>query len=237
MKRTVFIILSVIGALVSICMFAVVFCKDLAEMLLVKFPTLTLLPFLIAACVAALFSIICYIIQSVIKSVEWKKYQKEHPEEAHEIRQQMIAETSNSIGNYQLYQLADLRSKIFSIFGRCLVAAILNGVFQMDGVLIMYFWVSYSWFFIKLTGNYLIGIIVCIAAFIWGATKISTLPEPWGAIAAVVLILGIFIVDLVNIIRYIALRVKITKNGMKIRKLTRDEMKMYRNMEKQQLNP
>ncbi|MBP5433822.1 MAG: hypothetical protein J6Y81_16130 [Ruminococcus sp.] len=42
------------------------------------------------------------------------------------------------------------------------------------------------------------------------------------------LLFGVFVIDAINIIRYIAIRIKIANSNLKIRKLTREEMQQYR---------
>ncbi len=231
MKRAIFIVISCISALIAIGLLFLIVNVDMTDKFLLHFPSLTRLSILIGIGASALVSILCYIIQSVMKDLEWKKYQKEHPEEASIMRQQMQAAAQNSITDYHLFQLVDLRNKVLSIFGRGIFAALLSitGIDPMASYII----ISYCWFFIKLTGNYIIGIIAafisCIALIYYVDKYLSQLPQQVTEIIVLLMIFGIFIIDFVNVIRYLALKSKIAKAGLKIRKLSKEEMSMYRN--------
>ena len=222
MKRSIFIVLCCISTVLSVGALLLLMSDRLYG-----YPDQYRLAVILAIPVFALIAIICYIIQSVLKDKEWKKFQAEHPEQAQTVREQLYAQAQNAVGDFDLYQLSILRGKIGSIFGRIL-AAVLISSFSGD-VLIWYIWVSYGWFFIKRTRNYIIGIVACFLSFLYFAEKISGLPAPWNDIMTFVLIGGAFIIDLINVIRYIALKHKITKAGMTIRKLSKEEKMAFRN--------
>lgn len=223
MKRIIFVILSCVTAFLSAGALGL-FVSDYFH----DYPDQYRLATMLAIPIFALISIVCYIIQSVMKDKEWKKYQAEHPEEAQRIKQQIHDRAVNSVGDYDLYQLGVLRGRIVSIFGRIIVSAVITGLLG-GNILISYIWVSYCWFFIKLTRNYIIGIVACLICVYYFADKFSSLPQPWFTIWSLALIGSAFIIDLVNIIRYIALKRKIAKAGMAIRKLSREEKIAFRN--------
>ncbi len=223
MKRNIFVILSCLTAALSFGALWLLLSDKLHG-----YPDKYRLAAILAIPIFAIIAIICCIIQSVLKNKEWKKFQSEHPEEAYTIQQQVQAKNLNNVSDYDIYQLSVIRGKIGSIFGR-IIAAVLLTAFGGGNVFISYIWVSYSWFFIKLTRNYIIGIVICLISVIYFADKITSLPEPWMTISATALIAGAFIIDLINIIWYIVLKNKIKKAKMAIRKLSREEKIAFRN--------
>lgn len=132
---------------------------------------------------------------------------------------------------YRLYQLQVIRGKITSIIGRC-IAAFLMGMFMDTGnpmmFVIYYILVSWCWIFIKATGNWLIGIVVAVVALFFAGDYISNQQETIANILSILLLCGIIILDIINVIRYIALRVSIARDGIAIRRLSRQEMKSYK---------
>ena len=230
MKRTVFIILSVISALVCIGSLMAMLNEDTMQKISQYLPGMDTGKLLITMGISGLLAVICYIVQSVMKDLEWKRFQKEHPEQAEAIRQQKQIDTANSVTDYDFYQLSELQSKIGSILGRGVFAALLSvtGV----GVTASYLIISYCWFFIRLTRNYLIGLIAAVLSFYallnYADRLLKQLPEKIGNIVMFMMFFGIFIIDIVNIIRYLVLKGKIKKAGIAVRKLSKEEMRMYR---------
>ncbi len=230
MKRTVFIILSVISALVCIGSLMAMLNKDTMQKISQYLPGMDTGKLLITMGISGLLAVICYIVQSVMKDLEWKRFQKEHPEQAEAIRQQKQIDTANSVTDYDFYQLSELQSKIGSILGRGVFAALLSvtGV----GLTASYLIISYCWFFIRLTRNYLIGLIAAALSFYallnYADRLLKQLPEKIGNIVMFMMFFGIFIIDIVNIIRHLVLKGKIKKAGIAVRKLSKEEMRMYR---------
>lgn len=226
MKRFIFIALSCVSTALAAIALGILVSGKIQE-----YPDQYRLVNILAIPIFALTAIICYIVQSVMKDIEWKKYKAEHPEEAKLIQQQRNAQAvsaANSVGDYDIYRLSVLRGSIASIFGRILVSVLL-AAFVGTGVLIWYIWVSYTWFFIKLTRNYIIGIGVCLFCVYYFADKYGNFPQPWATISAAAFICGVFVIDLINIIRYIALKNKIRKAGTAIKRLSREQKKAFRN--------
>ncbi len=132
---------------------------------------------------------------------------------------------------YKLYQLQVLGGKLTSIIGRCVAAFLLTAF--MGGMnpltfMVFYIWASWCWIFVKAMGNWIIGIVVAVAAVFLAMHYISKQPENIANILMFLLLFGIIILDIINIIRYIVLRVGIVRDGIKIRRLSRQEMKSYK---------
>ena len=123
-----------------------------------------------------------------------------------------IAENGqNSLRNdvYAVNQLNILRGKLAGILGRIVVSALITILLVRDIPVMfipIYLVVSYSWIFIKATRNYLIGIIAFIVVMYGTLSWIDELSRNTQTILLAVLILGVFVIDIINIIRYIRLR-------------------------------
>ena len=187
----------------------------------------------LAICTIPLFafiSVLCFFVQSAIRNNEEKKYREENPQEGSMIRQTMISETSNSM-EYSLYQLQLLGSKIVGIIGRVIATAIFVSFMGHGDLLTCLLWyiiVSYCWIFIKATGNYIIGIIAFIIfLFVILEDLMAKFGDKQELIVAAFLF-GIVVIDAINIIRYIALRMKLASNKIKICRLSKEEMKAYK---------
>ena len=130
-----------------------------------------------------------------------------------------------------MYELQCLKGKIRSIIGRLLVslviASFLNNI-SIGGVLITYIMVSWYWIFVRITRNWIIGIILGFIAFLFCADRISNMSGQKSNIWAFVLLFGLIIIDFINIIRYFSIKAHIIKDGITIRKLSREEMRRYR---------
>lgn len=132
---------------------------------------------------------------------------------------------------YKLYELQKLKGKISSIIGRFLVSLILSFLLHNDspnGIMIMYIMVSWYWIFVKLTGNWIIGIVLGFVAFALCAERISNMSGQKSNIWAFILLFGLIIIDIINVIRYFVLKAHIIKEGISIRRLSRAEMKKYK---------
>lgn len=223
MTRIFFTVVSIISAILAALTFAVVYKQ------LIDIPEEYEIAVIGAIPLFALISVISLFIQSGIRQKNEKQYRADNPAEGSIIRQEMIAENSYAMES-ALFQLQVLRGKISGIVGR-VIAAILLGTLLGNGslltFLLMYIIVSYCWLFIKATGNYIIGIVAFILVM-YGV--IDGVLEKFGdkqELVAAGLLVGVFVIDIINIIRFFALRVKITNAGMKIRRLSREEMKVY----------
>lgn len=132
---------------------------------------------------------------------------------------------------YRLYQLQVIRGKLTSIIGRC-IAAFLLGMLMDTGkpmmFVIYYILVSWCWIFVKATRNWIIGIVVSVIALFLAGDYISNQQETTANILSILLLFGIIILDIINVIRYITLRVTLAKEGIAIRRLSRQEMKSYK---------
>lgn len=115
-----------------------------------------------------------------------------------------------------LSTLSSLESSIWSIGGRWIVSFLISFLLSMGSVFIIYIWVSLAWFFIKLTHNYLIGIVVCAISMAALFDKISNMSGAVNLIATFALVFGCFIIDIINVIRYIRLKTKLKKMGITI---------------------
>lgn len=132
---------------------------------------------------------------------------------------------------YKLYELQCLKGKISSIMGRVAVSIILSFLLHSNSpneIMIMYILVSWYWFFVKFTRNWIIGIVLGFIAFFLCAERISNMSEQKSNIWAFIFLFGVIIIDIINIIHYIILRTTLIKNGIFIRKISRDEMKNYK---------
>lgn len=188
------------------------------------------LELLIGVAVFGLMFVVCFIIKSIMDAKEKKRMLEEHPDMVHYQNHQKIVHSENMMSEYKLYELQTLRGKLGSIIGRLIVAVLLSMALSGGGmgmILIDYILVSWCWFFVKLTRNWIIGIVVAIFALLYFGDKVQNMEN--GEFWAGVMLIGVFVIDLINLIRYISLRVSITKAGMNIRRLTREEMKNYRN--------
>ena len=138
-----------------------------------------------------------------------------------------------TVDEYKLYQLWELKGKTKSIFGRLLVTFVIGFAmsnFSLMSLILIYIMISWCWTLVKVTGNWLIGIVstfVCLFVIYY---KVSTLniSEEKAEILMAVLLLSVIIFDIINIIRYFSLKTSIIKNGMEIRKLSRAELKEYK---------
>ncbi|MDE5770296.1 MAG: hypothetical protein K2I06_01515 [Ruminococcus sp.] len=132
---------------------------------------------------------------------------------------------------YKLYELQCLRGKISSIIGRFVVSLVLSFLLHNDstnGIMIMYIMVSWYWIFVKLTGNWIIGIILGFVAFALCAERISNMSGQKSNVWAFILLFGLIIIDVINVIRYFVLKTIIIKDGISIRRLSKAEMKKYK---------
>ena len=134
---------------------------------------------------------------------------------------------------YKLYQLWELKGKVKSIFGRILVTFIIGfatGNFSLISLILIYIIISWCWTLVKITGNWLIGIVSTFICLFVVYYKISTLDinEQKAEIIMTVLLLAVIVFDIINIIRYFTLKTSVIKNGMEIRKLSRAELKEYK---------
>ena len=79
---------------------------------------------------------------------------------------------------YKLYQLWELKGKVKSIFGRILVTFIIGfatGNFSLISLILIYIIISWCWTLVKITGNWLIGIVSTFICLFVVYYKISTL--------------------------------------------------------------
>lgn len=225
MARIFFTVISIISAILSALTFAVVYKQ------LIDIPEEYEIAVIAAIPLFALISVICLFIQSGLRQKNEKQYRAENPAEGSLIRQEMIAENSYEMES-SLFQLQVLKGKISGIIGRVIAAILLGTLLGNGSVLtffLMYIIVSYCWIFIKATGNYIIGIVAFILVMYGVLEGVLEKAGDKQEIIAAALLLGVFVIDIANIIRFFALRVKITNAGMKIRRLSREEMKVYYN--------
>lgn len=224
MSRRFFAVLSFISAILAALSFVVVYKQliDIPE----KYEILAIgaIPFF------ALFSVICFFIQSVIHAKNEKQFRVKNPDVGSVVRQGMIEEASNTI-DYSLYQLHTLSYQIAGIIVRIIVTALIVTFFTHGNLamsVLMYITVSYCWIFIKATGNYIIGIFVF---FIFIFVAVDKITEKFGDKQELIitgLLVGVLVIDAINIIRFITLRIKVTKAGIKIRRLTKEELKAFK---------
>ena len=224
MSRRFFAVLSLISAILAALSFVVVYKQliDIPEDY--EIIAIGAIPFF------ALFSVICFFIQSVIHAKNEKDFRVENPEIGSVVRQGMIEEASNTI-DYSLYQLHTLSEKIAGIIVRIIVTAVVVTIFgHGDPVtcILMYITISYCWIFIKATGNYIIGIFVF---FLFMFVTVDKVTEKFGDKQELIiagLLIGVLLIDAINVIRFITLRIKITKAGFKIRRLTKEELRAFK---------
>jgi len=110
---------------------------------------------------------------------------------------------------YAVNELNILRGKMAGIFGRIVVAVIITALLMRGSPTMfipMYIIVSYSWIFIKATGNYIIGIVAFLVVMYGTISKISALSGNTQTILFAVLLFGVIVIDIINIIRYVRLR-------------------------------
>ncbi len=139
--------------------------------------------------------------------------------------------------DYELYELQCAKRKISSIFLRIIIALFAmffispNSRNIVSSFFIAYILVSWCWFFVRITGNWIIGIvaswIVPILAYGKIIEKFQDNPQK-AELYAYILLLAVFIIDVINIIRYFVLKSNLIKNNIAIRRLSRDEMKNYK---------
>lgn len=109
-------------------------------------------------------------------------------------------------------ELQTLKGKMTGIIGRIVATLLLIAVFEkgdFSQFFITYLVVSYCWIFIKATGNFIIGIIAFLAFLLVGIEMIMEKIGDKAGVLAVILILGVFIIDLINIIKYIKLKIQL----------------------------
>ena len=224
MARKFFIITSIVSAMLSVLAFVLIFKQ------IINIPKDHEILAICSIPLFAFISVTSIFIQSAIYKNEEKKYRQNNPKEGSMIRQAMISETTNSM-EYSLYQLQILGSKIIGIIGRIIATAIFVSILghgDLMSCFICYIIVSYCWIFIKATGNYIIGIIAfAIFLYVVMANLIEKFGDKQDLIVAVFLF-GIIIIDAINIIRYISLRMQVSSDGIKIRRLSKEEMKAYK---------
>ncbi|MBP3796406.1 MAG: hypothetical protein J6I46_01350 [Ruminococcus sp.] len=223
MKRSVFIIISLISVLLAAGMI-----YNLLKRM-IDIPQKYEMAAILSIPILLLIAVISYYIQSHIRSKQEETFRLENGAEGNIMRGSMIRTATNTMET-SLFELQILGRKIGGIVGRILVS-ILLGLFMGRGTfsmfLINYIIVSYCWIFIKATRNYLIGIVAFLLFLLVGLEKITEKFGDKQEFILVVLILGVFVIDIINIIRYIVLRIRITKAGGTIRRLSREEMRAY----------
>lgn len=140
---------------------------------------------------------------------------------------------------YKLYKLQCQKSNITSIFIRVLIAfAIIffsNSATDTNkpiGSFIMYYvMISWFWIFVRITGNWILGFFTAWLVPIFIISKVydkfKDNPKTVEMIVAV-LFLAVIVIDVISLGKYFILRASILKDGFKIRKLSREEMRSYR---------
>ena len=191
-----------------------------------EIPAITVIP------VFALTAVVCFFIQLAIRDHNDKKYRLEHPEEGSAIRQEMIEEASMKADAQTMYQLQLLREKIAGIIGRVIATIIVITVFggrSPAACIATYITISYCWIFIKATGNFIVGIGGFLICLLYATDKfLEKFSGRNQELIVNALLVGVFVIDAINIIRYIAIRIRIANSNLKIYKLTREEMKQYK---------
>ena len=157
-----------------------------------------------------LLSVICLYISSSLRRRETRTDDFPTGEmPAVQSRAQAAPQESPRNDVYAVTQLHELKGKLIGIVGRVIAAVLLTlllGTGHIIAFLGFYIIVSYCWMFIKATRNYFIGIIAFIGTVFLVLTKIeNSLPQQQQNILLAVLIFGVFVIDLINIIRYIRL--------------------------------
>lgn len=143
----------------------------------------------------------------------------------------------------KLYQLQVVGGKLSSIIGRgvatLLITTLLNGgvLMRVNEYLLWYVVISWCWIFIKATGNWIIGIIGTFVGCFLLYNYINSIQENVANILLFLLLWGIIIIDAINIVRYIALRMSIAKEGIKVRRLSKQEIKNYKTQSKSPQQP
>ncbi len=139
--------------------------------------------------------------------------------------------------DYKLYEFQCVKGKISSIILRIIIA--LGIMFLTDSnsrnivssFLVVYIIVSWCWLFVRITGNWIIGIIAACVIPILTYDKIieKYQDNPQQAeFMTYILLLAVVIVDVINIIRYFVLKSSLIKNGITIHRLSKAEMKSYK---------
>lgn len=146
----------------------------------------------------------------------------------------------NEILSYELYRLEVIKGRVLSIIGRVIATIILifsTGMYvgyknmELSSIILIcicfYVLVSDTWLCIKATGNWIIGIIAFIV-MIFAFAKLIELGTI-GNIVGMFLLVGIFFIDIYNIFMYIKQKTKVVAMGIKMRKISRKELKYYKN--------
>ncbi|MBR6580943.1 MAG: hypothetical protein IKK66_06555 [Ruminococcus sp.] len=123
-----------------------------------------------------------------------------------------------------IYQLEILRGRITSIIGRGVAAVLLGLLMKATHPLIFmvfYILVSWVWIFVKATRNWIIGIVAAVVAIYVISGYISEQPETKGTILAIIFLFGLIIYDIINIIRYISLKGRMTKEEIEARRMSK----------------
>lgn len=123
-----------------------------------------------------------------------------------------------------IYQLEILRGRITSIIGRGVAAVLLGLLMKATHPLIFmvfYILVSWVWIFVKATRNWIIGIVAAVVAIYVISGYISEQPETKGTILAIIFLFGLIIYDIINIIRYISLKGRMTKEEIEVRRMSK----------------
>lgn len=226
MSRNFFKCTAAVSLLISAAAFIIIYKQliDIPEKY--EIPAITLIP------VFALTAVICFFIQLAIRDHNDKKYRLEHPEEGRAMRQEMIEEASMKADTQTMYKLQLLREKLAGIIGRVIATIIVITVFgdrSPVACITTYITVSYCWIFIKATGNFIIGIGGFLICLLYATDKfLEKFSDKNQELIMNALLIGVFVIDAINIIRYIAIRIKIANSNLKIRKLTREEMQQYK---------
>lgn len=126
----------------------------------------------------------------------------------------------------KLFEREMLKRKIASIGARALVSILLS---SMDGNFLMwYIMVSWVWVFVRIFHNWLLGIIATVGGLIWAVTKYESLNSTSEVVVMeYILFFGLVTIDVINIIRFFALTHSIQKEGIELRKLSREKLREY----------
>ena len=146
----------------------------------------------------------------------------------------------NGILEYELYRLEVIKSRLLSVIGRLIVTIVLVfaiGIFSefkdekisiiIITFLAFYVIVSDVWFCARVLGNWILGIIAFVV-MIFACSKIAELGAIGSAIG-IVLLIGVIFIDVYNVIMYIKQKSKVLAMNIKMRKISRQELKYYRN--------
>lgn len=127
-----------------------------------------------------------------------------------------------------IVRLAELRSKIGAIPGKLLVTILFMEVmfwhFSWDAfteniagslgvTVVMYGLISYVWLCVRLTHNWLVGIVFAIILFFIFMINIDKMGDTASAIITIAICFGGPILDVLNIIRYFMLKRKIKRGA------------------------